>query len=492
MTHPLHQREEPPEGTVDYALRLVCELCAASAAFLVTPDGTMTTALGSTSDESHLEERTQALARICLSYPAAVGASSFCVPDPLGTAESAGNGLACVAVPLATPDATGHPAHLGLLGVVGSTEPPESLHHGLLDVARRLCRQLLVPTGKGDGPEEPVRPVLVDAAQVAPSRSLDDELYMTTSQGARRSTTRVYPASSMSVGSDLNLVLRAVVDSLDHGVVVCDAIGNVILANPEALDLQGIPPGSDITGRPFEEVVPLASATGSPLPPSRHPLGRAIAGSVTGEQRLSIDRGARGRMGVVVSARPLRLSTGESMVLLVLRDATAQIEREAWLARLSLHDPLTGLPNRSLLLDRLERSLALAKRDGGDVAVLFIDLDRFKHVNDLYGHRAGDLVLVAISRLLASCVRSTDTASRLGGDEFVVVAYAAPSDPGGLTAIKQRICSIFPAQVALDHGHIEVTASIGYAVADLHRHDAIALLGQADHDMYHHKARLAC
>ncbi|HEY1508601.1 MAG TPA: diguanylate cyclase, partial [Solirubrobacteraceae bacterium] len=104
-----------------------------------------------------------------------------------------------------------------------------------------------------------------------------------------------------------------------------------------------------------------------------------------------------------------------------LATALARLRDEERMRHDAVHDPLTGLANRTLLRDRLEHALARSRRDGGDTAVLFIDLDNFKQINDAYGHAAGDVALVAVSNRLRTAVRPGDTVARLGGDEFVVI-----------------------------------------------------------------------
>jgi len=162
-----------------------------------------------------------------------------------------------------------------------------------------------------------------------------------------------------------------------------------------------------------------------------------------------------------------------------------ELERE--LAKQALHDPLTGLPNRTLLADRLDQALAREGRGRGHVAVAFMDLDRFKLINDSKGHPAGDAVLVALARRLERAVRSDDTIARFGGDEFVVVAEGNRSD-GDVAAVAERLAAVLREPFFLGDEPIHVSGSIGLAV----RRDgesADELIRNADAAMYEAKER---
>ncbi len=168
----------------------------------------------------------------------------------------------------------------------------------------------------------------------------------------------------------------------------------------------------------------------------------------------------------------------------VFDDVTAQREHEASLAHRATHDPLTGLPNRLLLRDRLSQALGRQAREAGSVVVLFIDLDTFKDVNDNYGHSVGDELLVEIARRLSLAVRPTDTVARLGGDEFIVV-----SDGLDLTeaeALTMRMLDRIAEPVQTTATTIEPSASIGVAFAVLPT-TVDEMIHQADAAMYRAK-----
>ena len=152
----------------------------------------------------------------------------------------------------------------------------------------------------------------------------------------------------------------------------------------------------------------------------------------------------------------------------------------------ALHDGLTGLPNRVLLGDRLRQALRHSARSGTDVAVLFLDLDGFKAVNDTLGHAAGDRVLEAVAAALASTVRAGDTLARVGGDEFVVVCPEAGEDV--VAAVKERLRAAV-SEVASTLAHEGLGVSIGVVRARGGRGEVDDILAEADAEMYRMKRR---
>ena len=171
-----------------------------------------------------------------------------------------------------------------------------------------------------------------------------------------------------------------------------------------------------------------------------------------------------------------------------VRDITERKAFEGQLINQALHDSLTGLPNRALLRDRLKHALARASRRQGNVAVLFIDLDNFKVVNDGLGHQVGDSLLVEVARRLQDCVQDENTIARLGGDEFVVVLdFVASMVEAALVA--ERIAREFERPFAVAGRDITVTASIGIALGGAGYDERVdSLLRNADLAMYRAKA----
>jgi len=169
------------------------------------------------------------------------------------------------------------------------------------------------------------------------------------------------------------------------------------------------------------------------------------------------------------------------------RDISDRRRKEELARRDALHDALTGLPNRRLFLDRLEQALMQAERTGCHVAVLFLDLDRFKLFNDAYGHGFGDELLRAVSDRLVAAVRDTDTVSRRGGDEFTILLPSLDA-PDAVTSLAARILDQFESPVVEGGQSVHVGTSIGIAVYPGDGRDADALLHAADIAMYRAKA----
>jgi diguanylate cyclase (GGDEF)-like protein/PAS domain S-box-containing protein len=167
----------------------------------------------------------------------------------------------------------------------------------------------------------------------------------------------------------------------------------------------------------------------------------------------------------------------------VLATALARLRGEERMRHDAVHDPLTGLANRTLLRDRLEQALARSQRKGGASGLLFVDLDNFKQVNDEYGHAMGDAVLVELGNRLQTAVRPTDTVARLGGDEFVVVCEELDEETA--VALGRRLHDALESPLVIDGIEHKLSASIGIALGQA---DPDGLLGNADAAVYRAKA----
>ena len=209
----------------------------------------------------------------------------------------------------------------------------------------------------------------------------------------------------------------------------------------------------------------------------------AVYGSCPSDaMQLSISDGDQLRLA------PERELSGEELsfvraVANTLATAIARLRDEERTRHEAVHDPLTGLANRTLLRDRLEHALARSEREHSDTAVLFIDMDNFKQVNDVYGHAAGDAVLMEVARRLLTAVRPGDTVARLGGDEFVAVCEDIDEDAA--RAVGRRLQEAIRPPLTAGGVEHRVSASIGIAIGE---RDPDALLAEADAASYRAKA----
>ncbi|MBR9805501.1 diguanylate cyclase response regulator, partial [bacterium] len=170
-----------------------------------------------------------------------------------------------------------------------------------------------------------------------------------------------------------------------------------------------------------------------------------------------------------------------------IRYAIDRTQREKALARLAHYDPLTGVPNRLLFRDRLERALQRAERAEYPFALLYIDLDGFKKINDSFGHDAGDLLVKGVAERLSTCIRRTDSVARIGGDEFTVLLEKV-SSINDIVSIAKKINDIVTEPFDIEGHQVRVGSSIGIAVYPEAGKDADTLLKHADMAMYEAKA----
>jgi diguanylate cyclase (GGDEF)-like protein/PAS domain S-box-containing protein len=208
----------------------------------------------------------------------------------------------------------------------------------------------------------------------------------------------------------------------------------------------------------------------------------------TSVRGVAVDlRTADGRTRQTVYSAAVVEVEGRPCVLASVTDVTEQKALAAQLEHQAFHDPLTGLANRALFRDRTTQALSRRARRDGAVAVLFLDLDDFKRVNDGLGHAAGDALLVAIATRLVAATRHADTVARLGGDEFAVLLELG-ADGAEASAVGERVAAAFRAPIRVDGREMSVAASVGLAVA-APGDDVDVLLRNADVAMYEAKAR---
>lgn len=178
------------------------------------------------------------------------------------------------------------------------------------------------------------------------------------------------------------------------------------------------------------------------------------------------------------------MSAESAEMIWLLADVTQSRLAHEEVVRLAHHDPLTGLPNRLLLRDRLTQARALCTREGCELAVCYLDLDGFKAINDLHGHEAGDELLVQVASRLQLAVRANDTVCRLGGDEFVLLLNQLSKPDEHLDILKRAITALCQPVVLKSGVVVQVTTSVGVSIFPRHSIRADELIRLADHAMY--------
>lgn len=273
-----------------------------------------------------------------------------------------------------------------------------------------------------------------------------------------------------------SLVLDKAIDS----IIVHTPEGRILYANEQAHDLRGCSRQEFLGLPPFAWVAPTF-----------HEVTAWASQRVQDEGVAIYESGALKSDGSVV---PLEVHSmtidlnGEPAVVSAGRDVTERKQAQDTIARMAFYDALTGLANRALFFDRLQHAMDAARRTESTVAVAFLDLDRFKAVNDTLGHRHGDALLVDVANRLVASVRSCDTVARLGGDEFTVL-FEGVTDEAEAMELAERLIACFREPFDLGDQELFITTSVGVAVdvANLPEASAEELVLRADTAMYHVK-----
>jgi diguanylate cyclase (GGDEF)-like protein/PAS domain S-box-containing protein len=310
--------------------------------------------------------------------------------------------------------------------------------------------------------------------------------------GGRRAAERALQNSEESRAENAEALFeekeraQVTLNSIGDAVVSTNFWGRVTYLNIVAERLTGWSQ-AQASGRAVDDVFRLIDVM------TRNPIATPTARAIIEDRTVGLGadcmliRCDGAELAVETSAAPIHDRHGGVIgAVMVAHDVTIARELSRKLARLALHDSLTDVPNRALLSDRLDQAMMRARRTGRSVAVLYIDLDRFKHINDSLGHAVGDQLLKSVADRLQSCVRSSDTVSRQGGDEFLILlADVVQPHDAALCADKIITCLEVPHRIA---GHdLRISASIGIATFPGDAADAETLLRNADFAMYQAK-----
>ncbi len=285
--------------------------------------------------------------------------------------------------------------------------------------------------------------------------------------------------------------VRLLLDSSGEGMYAIDLEGVCTLANPACARMLGYDDPAQLIGKPVHALTHHTRGDGSPYPEEECRMSRVMRdgrGAHVDDEVLW--RADGGSFPVEYRSHPLFREGRITGAVITFSDITSRREAESRLTFAAEHDYLTGLPNRGLFMDRLDTGVARARRRNRPLALLYIDLDNFKPVNDRLGHQVGDMVLRALGRRLARTVREEDTVARIGGDEFAMILEDVSGMPDALAVaakVKEEVSEPFN----VEGQEIGIGVSIGVALYPEHGRDPRALLTYADAAMYRAKGQEA-
>lgn len=401
-----------------------------------------------------------------------------------------------------------------LLGSTGESLGIERVRHCSVGIARLTDREkqydqidavlvdLFLPDSQGIDTFDklhavaPHTPILVlsapqdeEIAKLAVQRGAQDYLLMSrlNSYALRKALRSMIERAAIAEALSVEQARAQVtLDSIGDAVISTDVDGLVTYVNAVAAGLIGWSQ-KEAAGRPFADVFRLINAGSREVATDPMQLAIRENHSVSLTPNSVLVRRDGVEAVIEDSAAPIHDGRGKvTGAVMVFRDVTTAHALSRKMSHLAQHDSVTDLPNRVLLNDRLLQAMAMAQRQRKKAAVLYLDIDRFKNVNDTVGHAAGDRLLQSISKRLLDCVRSSDTVSRRGGDEFVILlGEVADAQDAAITAAK--ILAALSAPHFVDQLELRVTASIGIALYPGDGTTAEALLRNADAAMYQAK-----
>ncbi len=279
---------------------------------------------------------------------------------------------------------------------------------------------------------------------------------------------------------------QATLDCIGDAVICTDAQDNITFMNQVAETMTGWQL-KDVSGRTMGDCVRIVDAVTRKV--ILDPMAKAASQNKTGTLPLNcvlVSRDGR-EINIEDSVAPIHDRDGQvTGAVIVFRDVSATRALEKELTNSAQHDFLTGLPNRTLLNDRIGQAIVLAHRQKSHAAVLFLDLDGFKDVNDSLGHLIGDKLLQSVAKRLLDCIRSPDTVVRQGGDEFIVLLQDLKHPHDAVFTVVRLLKTMAEAHLVDSH-EISITTSIGVSVYPSDGQDSESLIRNADIAMYYAK-----
>jgi len=280
---------------------------------------------------------------------------------------------------------------------------------------------------------------------------------------------------------------QVTLSSIGEAVLCTDVEGSITFLNVMAETMTGWPCGEAV-GRPLADVLKMLGATSRKTMPIPTVIAADRSRTVTLPPSFILVRRDGFEIPIEDSVAPIRDREGElTGAVVVFRDVSAAHAMAAQMIHSAEHDYLTGLPNRMLLKDRVEQAIMLARRHDTRLAVMYLDLDGFKHINDSLGHPIGDKLLQSVARRLVACGRASDTVSRQGGDEFVVLLSEVLYAEDAVLAASRMLKAVAEVH-SIDEHDLHVTTSIGVSIFPEDGADAQTLIQNADTAMYQAKA----
>ncbi|MFZ5998685.1 MAG: diguanylate cyclase domain-containing protein [Nitrospirota bacterium] len=272
--------------------------------------------------------------------------------------------------------------------------------------------------------------------------------------------------------------LKTILDAVQTAILVIDAeTHEIITVNPVAVKMIGAP-REEIVGKVCHKFICPTQAGACPITDGGY--------TIDNSERILL-RADREKVPIIKTVNLVMLN-GRRYLIESLTDITERKRMEEAIKYQAYHDLLTNLPNRMLFMDRLGLALTQVQRNQKMLAVLFLDIDYFKNINDSLGHTIGDQLLRDVAKRLKACIRKSDTVARIGGDEFILL-LSPINDIGDAVIIAEKILSVFQKPFKIDGNTLRVTTSIGLSLYPGDGETAEALLKNADIAMYYAKER---